>query len=410
MLALEAALSAAVYIAQALFLGYLAAASWLLPRGEPVVIRRHLLARALMCLLIFLLAAVGTLLLQGAKLQRGAFPSWEILLRYLSATQSGNVWMLREFLGAMLALILLWLRRRDDALGIFRAFAIFAAVLIGSRSLLSHAVAVKPAPTPAVLADAVHLIGTALWAGGLVAVLTALRKARAASLSDPSWTTQLICLFSRVAAVCVVLLAGAGFYLSWVHVGSFTTLIRTDSGRVLITKLALFAVMVAFGTLNAFSMKPTLQRNPTNDAVLNTTIKRIRWESALGLMIFAVTGYLTMLPPGVHALHAAAQQLPPQAKTPALRPAEGASVNILAPKNDQIFTGDQVPLKFKLTKGKEGHHAHAYVDGELMGMFEGNSGTLNGITPGKHVLELRVVADDHQTELDARDQVTFTVR
>jgi ASC-1-like (ASCH) protein len=45
-----------------------------------------------------------------------------------------------------------------------------------------------------------------------------------------------------------------------------------------------------------------------------------------------------------------------------------------------------------------------------MGMFEGNSGTLNGIKPGKHVLELRVVADDHQTELDASDRVVFTVK
>ena len=52
----------------------------------------------------------------------------------------------------------------------------------------------------------------------------------------------------------------------------------------------------------------------------------------------------------------------------------------------------------------------AYVDGELMGMFESTKGTLNGVKPGKHVLELRVVASDHQTELDARDTVEFTTK
>jgi hypothetical protein len=93
-----------------------------------------------------------------------------------------------------------------------------------------------------------------------------------------------------------------------------------------------------------------------------------------------------------------------------LRPAEGASVKILSPKAGQSFKGDQVPLQFKLVKGKKGHHVHAYVDGELMGMFESDKGTLTGIKPGKHVLELRVVADDHQTELDAKDAVRFTVQ
>ena len=100
-------------------------------------------------------------------------------------------------------------------------------------------------------------------------------------------------------------------------------------------------------------------------------------------------------------------------KTPAqatLKPAQGASIKIIAPKKDQVIKGDKVPIEYKLTKGKRGHHAHAYVDGELMGMFESAKGTLNGIKPGKHTLELRVVADDHKTELDATDKVTFMTK
>jgi hypothetical protein len=93
-----------------------------------------------------------------------------------------------------------------------------------------------------------------------------------------------------------------------------------------------------------------------------------------------------------------------------LLPADGASVKILSPTKDQIFQKDQIPLKFKLVKGKRGHHVHAYVDGELMGMFNSQKGTLTGIKPGKHVLELRVVAEDHQSELDAIDQVPFVVK
>jgi hypothetical protein len=103
---------------------------------------------------------------------------------------------------------------------------------------------------------------------------------------------------------------------------------------------------------------------------------------------------------------------PTIAKTtkPAPKPAEGASVKIVSPTKEQVFKGDKVPVQFKLTKGKRGHHAHAYVDGELMGMFEGEKGTLNGIKPGKHILELRVVASDHETELDASDKIEFVVK
>ena len=93
-----------------------------------------------------------------------------------------------------------------------------------------------------------------------------------------------------------------------------------------------------------------------------------------------------------------------------LLPADGASVKILSPASDQIFQNDRIPLTFKLAKGKRGHHVHAYVDGELMGMFNGQSGTLTGVKPGKHVLELRVVAEDHQSELNAIDRVSFSVK
>ena len=100
------------------------------------------------------------------------------------------------------------------------------------------------------------------------------------------------------------------------------------------------------------------------------------------------------------------------AKTSAakLLPADGAKIKILAPTKGQTIKGDKVEIHYQLSKGKRGHHAHAYIDGELMGMFESAKGTLNGIKPGKHVLELRVVADDHQTELDASDKVVFTAQ
>lgn len=56
-------------------------------------------------------------------------------------------------------------------------------------------------------------------------------------------------------------------------------------------------------------------------------------------------------------------------------------------------------------------HVHSYyIDGEMAGMFKTTKGTLTGVKPGEHTLELRVTTHDHKTELDATDKVRFTVK
>lgn len=98
-------------------------------------------------------------------------------------------------------------------------------------------------------------------------------------------------------------------------------------------------------------------------------------------------------------------KMPPKSS---LKPAQGASVKIISPKAGEVIKGDAVPLEFKMTKGKIGEHVHAYVDGEMAGMFKSAKGTLTGVKPGKHTLELRVATSDHNTELNAIDRVIFT--
>ena len=133
------------------------------------------------------------------------------------------------------------------------------------------------------------------------------------------------------------------------------------------------------------------------------------------LVIIAAAGILTTSGPtwaqdhmkgmGMPMDHS--EKMPPRST---LKPADGASVTIVSPKEGQVIAGDKVPLEFKMTTGKRGEHVHAYVDGELMGMFKSAKGTLTGIKPGHHTLELRVATGDHNTELDATSRVSFTIR
>jgi hypothetical protein len=131
------------------------------------------------------------------------------------------------------------------------------------------------------------------------------------------------------------------------------------------------------------------------------------------LAIFLTAGRVMAAAPDSHD-HMKGMEMPPKSseKAPAavLKPGQGASVKIVSPKSGQVIKGNSVPLEFKLTKGKIGEHVHAYVDGEMAGMFKGSKGTLNGLKPGSHMLELRVTTADHNTELDATDKVTFITK
>jgi putative copper export protein len=420
MVSLEAIVSGMGYAVLALLLGVLVSAGFLLPVGEPKELRQKLLRAGAYLVIVFLIIALVSLLIQGAKLRQGTMPSSEVLFRYLTMTQSGKVWLLREAYGAALVLILFWFARNAASIKSIRCVFFLALPLVASRSFTSHAVAVKEDTMVVVAADTAHLIATGLWGGGLLALFWVLYRGVKGSALPLSWAAETVRRFSWLALGSVAVLVLTGLYQSWIHVGNLRTLFGTDYGRVLLFKLVIFIAMLGFGALNFLSTGPRLlqaaQGNTNDLSWARKALRRIGVESFLALLVFFVTGLLTVLPPGVHAVHqvAVANGSPIAANdgqsAAKLNPAEGAKVEIISPKAEQVFKGDKVPLRFKLTKGKRGHHVHAYVDGELMGMFESRQGTLNGIRPGRHVLELRVVAEDHQTELDASDRIIFVVQ
>lgn len=420
MVSLEAIVSGMGYAVLALLLGVLVSAGLLLPGGEPKELRQKLVRTGAYLVIVFLIVAMVSLLIQGAKLRQGSLPSLDLLIRYLTMTQSGKIWLLREAYGAALALILFWFARNRASVKAIRCVFFLALPLVASRSFTSHAVAVKEDTMIVVAADAAHLMATGLWGGGLLVLFWILYRGVKKLTLPLSWAAETVRRFSRLALGSVVVLVLTGLYQSWIQVGNLRTLFGTDYGRVLLFKLVIFIAMLGFGALNFLSTGPRLhqaaQENTNDLSWARTALRRIGAESFLALLVFFVTGLLTVLPPGVHAVHqaAVANDTPIAAaggrSTPKVNPAEGASVEIISPKAEQVFKGDKVPLRFTLTRGKRGHHVHAYIDGELMGMFESKQGTLNGIPPGRHVLELRVVAEDHQTELDASDRITFVVK
>ena len=433
MFAIEATASAIGYCILALLLGSLMTAGFLLPQGEPDEFRQQLFSFARKLLPLFVIASIIYLVIQGTKLSGGAFPSMDLLFRYLLNTQSGKIWVAREIYVFLLLGGMFWYGRRQHNLTGVRAFLLFSLPLVASRSLTSHAVAVRDHTALAVSADALHLLATAVWAGGLPVLFWILYRGTRRLHLAPSWSAATVNRFSWVALAAVVVLVATGFYQSWVQVQRLDILFATPYGQILTVKVLIFLCMGMIGALNLFSTKPKLLASARTERLPNwlqrKTLRRIGSEAIIGLGVFCVTAILTLLPPGIHSLHQAnasggnqLQAYPERLNiftwlgylvtpAPKLQPADGAKITIFSPKEGQVFDSDEIPLRYEFVKGERGNHLHAYIDGKLMGMFSDPSGgTLTGIQPGKHVLELRVTTDDHVTELDAKDRVDFVVQ
>lgn len=433
MFAIEATASAIAYCTAALLLGSLTAAGFLLPRGDPIDLRHQLLSVTVKLLPVFVIASIVSLVVQGTHLNGGAFPNLKILSRYLLDTQVGKIWAVRQIYAIFLLGGLVWFTRRRGHVTGVRIFFFLSLPLVASRSFTSHAIAARENTVLAVSADALHLMATAIWAGGLPVLFWVLfRGIRRLNLS-PSWAAEAVSRFSRLALVAVTLLVLTGIYQSWIQVRRLDILFETPYGQLLTLKITFFLCMAAVGALNLFSTRPSLlqARGTENlpDWLQIRTLIRIGTETVLGIGVFCLTAFLTLLPPGIHSLHQddthgtnSPQAYPERlnvltwlgyrlAPAPILEPAEGAKVKIDSPKEGEVFHSDEVPIRYRFVKGKRGNHLHAYVDGRLMGMFSApNRGTLTGIEPGRHALELRVTAEDHITELDAKDKVDFVVK
>lgn len=162
----------------------------------------------------------------------------------------GTVWAIRlGLLLLALPVVLAFLRRDGDEPrrlgGWWAPAAVVLGVLLAATPGLSGHASSGDWQTAAEITDTIHVLGMAVWLGGLVAVAAVLLPKRTAAelhATLPRW--------SRLAMVCVIAIVATGAFQTWRQVGGLDALRTTDYGRILIVKLVLFAVIMV---LAAFS-------------------------------------------------------------------------------------------------------------------------------------------------------------
>jgi copper transport protein len=133
----------------------------------------------------------------------------------------------------------------------------------------------------AVAADVAHLGAVAVWTGGLLALLVALP-----ALAGGAERTRLATRFSAVALAAVAVVAVSGAVSGWQQVRTLDALGSTAYGRLLLAKVAGFAVLVVLGWLNRSRLVPLVERT------VAPLTRSLRVEVAVAAVVLGLTAAL----------------------------------------------------------------------------------------------------------------------
>jgi copper transport protein len=175
---------------------------------------------------------------------------------------------------------LAWLSDREWLL--WPAF-LLALGFASGLSLSGHSAADAGSSSLSELADWLHLSAASLWVGGLVQLAFVIWPL------EPGLRRQAFLRFSRLATVLIVVLLGAGTYLSVLRLPHLADLWNESYGQVLLVKLGLVSLALAWGGVHHFLVRPKLERGAPLFAGLP---RSLMGESAVGMAILLAAAVL----------------------------------------------------------------------------------------------------------------------
>ena len=143
------------------------------------------------------------------------------------------------------------------------------------------------------LSQALHLLASGAWLGALMPLLIVVRDAPSPRQRDAARR------FATLGSISVAVLAGTALYQGLVLSGGLRGLTGTAYGGVLLTKAAIFALLLAFAAVNRWRLTPALD-GPDAETARRALVSSIAAETVLGLLVVLAASALSSLEPGMH--------------------------------------------------------------------------------------------------------------
>ncbi len=242
--------------------------------------RRYLTVLADVLRAALIIGVLGTLYLQS-RLAGVYF--WQLF-----PTRWGLIWIARAvaaFLAAgwMEALL-------DNPRRVWLGLTL-GAILLATTTLTSHSITKPGIAGP--IADAVHLLATAVWGGGLLLLCVALISLRELEAEARlPLSAELVSRFSTIAAASVGLIVASGVWLGVTQIKTWAGLLLTAYGQTLLVKMLVVAAAFGFGVYNSLVTRRRLNAPSGGRAAWS-----VGGEAALAAGVIFVAAILTNLPP-----------------------------------------------------------------------------------------------------------------
>ncbi|MFC0110396.1 copper resistance D family protein [Kibdelosporangium aridum] len=220
-------------------------------------------------------------------------------VQQLLTVQVGRVWFAKALLWVLATVVLADLLQRREKAARSAAWRVGAgAVALGllrTAGLTGHAVD-APDKTVAEIAALVHLAGVCAWFGGLVFLLLGVLPRR-----RPGELATVTPKYSRLAMISVTVIVLAGTVLALQLLPSLDVLVTTGYGRLLLIKLAVFAVILGAAQLSKRWVKRRLDFAVVlrgDSATVRPFVYSVAVETVLVVAVLVAASLLVTANPG----------------------------------------------------------------------------------------------------------------
>jgi putative copper resistance protein D len=237
------------------------------------------------------LAWIAWLLVETAAMAGTAWAqALPLVGRVIADTDFGHLWLLRA---ALLLALGTWLLRWWPAREASSVATVLAGFLLATLAWAGHANA-QVGVDGAVhhISDALHLLAAGAWIGSLRPLAASLHATSTAQ-EDAARTVR---RYGRLGSACVAVLVASGVVNAAYTLGAPARLVDSDYGHLLVSKLVLFAAVLAVAAANRWWLTPAItgaRPQAQSATVSSARMQRLAWlEVALGVAIVALAGAL----------------------------------------------------------------------------------------------------------------------
>jgi putative copper resistance protein D len=249
-----------------------------------------------------IVAAILMLLAQSAEMSGDAGSAFkpDVVWGVLSDTYFGAVWAVRFVLLFVMGVLVMAL-----PVGRARWMALTAVGVLIAASLawMGHGREGEGAlGTAHLVADVLHVLAASVWIGALVVLLQLLRRAAQGGWDETAVASRGLSRFSGIGSLVVATLLVSGLVNAWALTAphSISEALTTDYARLLLVKIALFAMMLALAALNRFSLSPRLAAAADergSKAAIATLRRNVLLETGLAALVLVAVAALGVLEP-----------------------------------------------------------------------------------------------------------------